>query len=64
MNPQDTVRAILAGIVVIGFCVIGVVWMMVPEHTANKDVLMLIVGSFCTGYGTVMGYFFSRKEGQ
>jgi hypothetical protein len=62
MNPNDVARYILAAIVVIGFCVIGVVWMLVPEHAANKDVLMLIVGSFCTGYGTVIGYFFSRRE--
>jgi hypothetical protein len=62
MKPEEIARLSLAAVVVIGFSAVAVGWMYAPEHSSNRDILLLIIGSLCTGYGTVLGYFFSRKE--
>ena len=63
MKPEEVTRLALAAMVVIGFSAVAIGWMYAPERpAANKDILLLIVGSLCTGYGTVLGYFFSRER--
>lgn len=63
MKPDEIMRFALAAFVVIGFSVVAIMWFYAPAErgSANRDVIMQIIGSLCTGYGIVLGYFFPRK---
>ena len=63
MKPEEITRLALAAVVIVGFSAVAIGWMYAPERpAANKDILLLIVGSLCTGYGSVLQYFFSRER--
>lgn len=55
-----TATLIISGIVILGFGAVLLAWMFIPIKS-NSNVLSLLTGALCSGYGQVIGYWFSNK---
>jgi hypothetical protein len=62
MKPDDIARYVLAALVVLGFSGVALGFIVTPKEAANRDIIMLVVGALCTGYGTVLAWFFPRRS--
>lgn len=60
MNAADkTAILIISAIVIFGFGGVLLAWMVIPPK-GNANVLSLMTGALCSGYGTVLGYWFRQ----
>ena len=59
-STKDIFMYVLGGVVVISFIVITVLLLSKPEF---KDSLNLVIGTWLTAFGTVIGYFFGSSKG-
>ncbi len=63
MNPQEIARLALSVVVVMGFGVVLLGWMIwTPTETSSVGVLAGLTGSLGTGYVQVLSYWFSKAS--
>jgi VIT1/CCC1 family predicted Fe2+/Mn2+ transporter len=61
MTADKAAIYILSAIVVLGFGGIVLLWGYRPPK-ADSNILALLTGALTAAYGTVIGYWFTRKE--
>ncbi|MCK1742201.1 hypothetical protein IVA80_15355 [Bradyrhizobium sp. 139] len=61
MQNNDLPILILSALIIIGFGLIFLAWMIWPP-AANSNVMSMMVGAIVSGYGQVIGYWFYRPK--